>query len=135
MSLPVKNSQFKIVPVSKNERWLIFDLESDGLYDTVSVIYCIVIHDIGTQQTSTYGPDCIADALAHLATADVLIGHNIIGYDLPVLEKLHAFQSNARIIDTLICTRLIWPKEVLDVLDTEQYPQVDRKSTRLNSSH
>mgnify|MGYP003336726496 FL=1 len=124
VSLPVKNSQFKIVPVSKNERWLIFDLESDGLYDTVSVIYCIVIHDIGTQQTSTYGPDCIADALAHLATADVLIGHNIIGYDLPVLEKLHAFQSNARIIDTLICTRLIWPKEVLDVLDTEQYPQV-----------
>jgi len=122
--LPVKTSQFKIVPASKSERWLIFDLESDGLYDAVTVIYCIVIHDIGSQQTFTYGPDHIADALAHLATADVLIGHNIIFYDIPVLQKLHSFVAKARIIDTLICTRLIWPKEVLDVLDTEQYPQV-----------
>jgi hypothetical protein len=112
------------VPASKSERWLIFDLESDGLYDAVTVIYCIVIHDIGSQQTFTYGPDHIADALAHLATADVLIGHNIIFYDIPVLQKLHSFVAKARIIDTLICTRLIWPKEVLDVLDTEQYPQV-----------
>ena len=124
MVLPVKTSQFKIVPASKSERWLIFDLESDGLYDAVTVIYCIVIHDIGSQQTFTYGPDHIADALAHLATADVLIGHNIIFYDIPVLQKLHSFVAKARIIDTLICTRLIWPKEVLDVLDTEQYPQV-----------
>ncbi len=124
MPLLVKTSQFKIVPASKSERWLIFDLESNGLYDAVTVIYCIVIHDIGSQQTFTYGPDCIADALAHLATADVLIGHNIIFFDIPVLQKLHSFVAKARIIDTLICTRLIWPKEVLDVLDTEQYPQV-----------
>ena len=124
MNLAVKNSQFKIAPSSKNERWLIFDLESNGLYDSVSVIFCIVIYDIGTQQTFTYGPDRINAAIAHLATADVLIGHNIIFYDLPVLQKLHSFVCKSRIVDTLICTRLIWPKEVLSVLDEEQYPQV-----------
>jgi len=123
----VKNSQFKMLPGSNGERWLIFDLESDGLYDNVTVIHCIVVHDIGLQQTFSYGPDCIADALAHLATADVLIGHNILFYDIPVLNKLHpSVQLNGRIIDTLICTRLIWPKEILYTLDDEQYTQVPK---------
>jgi DNA polymerase-1 len=113
-------------PDSANESWLVFDLESDGLYDKVTKVFCIVIYDINRKQTFSYGPDRVADALAHLAAGDVLIGHNIIFYDIPVLEKLHAFKSNARIIDTLICTRLIWPKEVLYDLDIEQYPQVPK---------
>ena len=125
-NLTAKTSAFKTVPDSKNETWLVFDLESNGLYDTVTEIFCVVIHDIGLQQTFTYGPDCIADALTHLATADVLIGHNILFYDIPVLQKLHQFACKSRIIDTLICTRLIWPKEVLYNLDDEQYPQVPK---------
>ncbi len=103
------------------------DLESDGLYDNVTVIHCIVVYDIRLQQTFSYGPDRIADALAHLATADVLIGHNILFYDIPVLSKLHpSVQLNGRIIDTLICTRLIWPKEILYTIDDEQYTQVPK---------
>ena len=127
-NLPVKNSQFKMKPASENETWLIFDLESDGLYDKVTKIFCIVIHDITRAKTFTYGPDCIDAALDHLATADVLIGHNVIFYDLPVLQKLHSFDSKSCIIDTLICTRLIWPKEVLEDLDVEQYPQVPARN-------
>jgi DNA polymerase I len=125
---PVKNSQFKMSPDSVNDKYFVFDLESDGLYDTVTKIHCIVIYDITGQQTFSYGPDRIADALAHLATADVLIGHNILFYDVPVLQKLHSFDCKTRIIDTLICTRLIWPKEKLYELDEEQYPQVPKKN-------
>jgi len=114
-------------PDSASDTWLIFDLESDNLYDHVTVIHCLVIHDIRRQQTFTYGPNHIVDALAHLATANVLIGHNIIFYDLPVLQKLHSFDTKSRIIDTLICTRLIWPKELLYDLDIEQHLQVPPK--------
>jgi len=128
MSLPVKTSQFKMKPVSANETFLVFDLETNGLYDQVDVVYCVVIYDINKRQTFTYGPDSIVDAIDHLATADVLIGHNIIFYDLPVLQKLHSFDSKSRIIDTLVCTRLIWPKERLYELDLEQYPQVPEKN-------
>ena len=121
---PVKNSTFSMKPNSANETFFVFDCETDGLYDQATVVHCIVIYDINRKQTFTYGPDRTADALAHLATADVLIGHNVIFYDIPVLQKLHSFVSKARIIDTLVCTRLIWPKELLNDLDTEQYPQV-----------
>ena len=125
-NLHVKTCQFKMKPVTASERWLIFDIESNGLYDSVTEIFCIVIYDIGRQQTFTYGPERIADALEHLAKAHVLIGHNITFYDLPVIRKLYPFYTfkAARIIDTLVCTRLIWPKEVLYELDKEQYPQV-----------
>jgi len=111
-------------PSSESDRYLIFDCETDGLYDKATKLHCLVIHDITRAETFAYGPDRVADALAHLATADVLIGHNIIFYDIPVLQKLHSFDCKARIVDTLICTRLIWPKERLDELDHEQYPQV-----------
>ena len=125
--LPVKNSQFKMKPASENETWLIFDIETNGLYDQATQVFCIVLHDITRAETFTYGPDLIDAAVAHLATADVLIGHNVIFYDIPVLQKLHSFACKCRIIDTLVCTRLIWPKEVLEELDSEQYPQVPAK--------
>ena len=118
---------FTMKPSSVSESWLIFDCETDGLYDQATKVHCIVIYDLNLKQTFSYGPDSIAAALAHLATADVLIGHNVIFYDIPVLQKLHSFDSKSRIVDTLICTRLIWPKELLYELDTEQYTEVPKK--------
>jgi DNA polymerase I len=125
-SLPVKKSKFKKKPGTEQEHFLVFDLESDGLYDEVTKVFCIVIYDINRKQTFTYGPDCIDAALKHLATADALIGHNIINYDLAVLQKLHSFECKAHIIDTLICTRLIWPKEKLYECDENQYDAVPK---------
>jgi DNA polymerase I-like protein with 3'-5' exonuclease and polymerase domains len=119
-NLPVKNCQFNLKPSSFNENWFVFDLETNGLYDDVTKIFCIVIHDVTRKQTFTYGPDAIDDALKHLNTADVLIGHNIIFYDIPVLRKLTDFKLNSNVIDTLICTRFIWPKEKLFELDDNQ---------------
>jgi DNA polymerase I-like protein with 3'-5' exonuclease and polymerase domains len=88
----------------------------------------LVIYDIHRKQTFTYGPDRISDGLEHLARAHVLIGHNIIFYDIPVIKKLYPFYTfkAARKIDTLICTRLIWPKEKLYDIDSEQYQEVPK---------
>ena len=123
--LKIKESKFNMMPKS-NETYLIVDLECNGFYDEVTKIFCIVIHDINKQQTFTYGPDLINNALEHLLTADCLIGHNLIFFDIPVIRKLYPFYTEARIIDTLICTRLIWPKEKLYELDTEQHTQVPK---------
>jgi DNA polymerase I len=126
---PVKTSSFPVKDSSGIKKWYVFDLETDNLYDDVTKIHCLVLYDINRDQTFTYGPDCIAAGLEHLATAHVLIGHNILFYDIPVIRKLYPFYTfaAARIIDTLITTRLIWPKEKLYDMDAEQYTQVPTK--------
>jgi DNA polymerase I-like protein with 3'-5' exonuclease and polymerase domains len=55
-----------------------------------------------------YGPEDIDRALAWLDGVDELIGHNIIDYDLPVLEKLYGWTPNpkTKITDTVILSRL-----------------------------
>ena len=112
---------------SDTERWFVFDLETDGLFDKVSIIHCLVIHDVVSGKTFSYGPADINVGLDHLLMADVLIGHNILFYDLPVIKKLFPqWETKAHIIDTLICTRLIWPKELLYDQDIEQYSQVPK---------
>ena len=111
---------------SSVDKVLVFDLETNGFYNDVTQIFCIVIHDVKRNQTLSFGPDSIDSALSLLADADVLIGHNIIFYDLPVINKLFpsTFTHPQQIIDTLICTRLIWPKEKLYDLDLDQYEKV-----------
>ena len=119
-------SQFSLRPNSSDEKWYVFDIETNGLYDDVNEIFCIVIYDVTRKQTFTYGPDFIDSAIDSLNSADVLIGHNIIFYDIPVLQKLKpSFKLNKQhVIDTLICTRLIWPKEKLFESDTTSYARV-----------
>jgi DNA polymerase I len=124
----VKNSKFPLKASSESENWFVFDLETDNLYDKVTTIHCMVLYDLHRKQTFTYGPFDIASGLEHLARAHVLIGHNVLFYDLPVIRKLYPFYTfrATRIIDTLICTRLIWPKEKLYELDEEQHTEVPK---------
>lgn len=96
---------------------LIFDLESDGLLDTTEQVHCLVIHDTKTNQTTRYndaeGYNPIQEGVDVLVNAKpeeyTLVGHNILGFDLPVLSKLYDVFPVAPKRDTLICTRLIWP--------------------------
>ena len=121
----VKDSKFNLKPNSSAEKWYVFDLETNGLYDDVNEIFCIVIHDVNRNQTLSYGPESIDHALNLIRSADCLIGHNIVFYDIPVLRKLIPdFQFNGHVIDTLICTRLLWPKEKLYDLDENHYLNV-----------
>jgi hypothetical protein len=50
-------------------------------------------------------------ALDHLQRADYLTGHNIQGYDLPLLRRLHGWTPaiDCTVVDTLITARLILP--------------------------
>lgn len=87
---------------------LIFDIETDNLYDKVTITHCGVTIDVETGAVTSYRPDDIKQMLKDISTADMLIGHNIMSYDLPVLEKLYGFKYTGEVFDTLIATRLIW---------------------------
>ena len=93
---------------------LIFDIETNGLLHDVSTIHCLAIHDLSTDQTIAYNDtgssEPISRGLQRLQDADRIIGHNIIGYDVPVIRKLyHWFDKPAHLVDTLLLSRLYHP--------------------------
>jgi hypothetical protein len=63
---------------------------------------------------TSYGPDEIPALLKELATADVLAGHNICGFDIPVMEKLHNWAPKApqKYLDTLSMSHHLFPGSV-----------------------
>ena len=90
---------------------LVFDLESDGLLDDVTKIHCLVVYDSETDQTIIYNDqgnqEPLTRGIQRLEDADVLIGHNIIGYDIPVIKKLYPwFDPQSLVFDTLLLSRL-----------------------------
>lgn len=111
---------------------LIFDLESNGLLNDVSVIHCMVAKDIDTGTVYTYRPDEIVKGLDLLMNAEQLIGHNVIGYDLPVIQKLYPWFTvpRDRVLDTLVLSRFIWTN--LSDKDGEPGSKVEGK---LKGSH
>lgn len=107
---------------------LIFDIEADNLLDDVTQVWCIVTRDVDTNEVYAFDPTCIEDGLIHLASAEMLIGHNIIEYDLAVLKKLYGFEveDGQQILDTLVYSRTIWPdiKEVdFKLVNKINFPQ------------
>ena len=83
-----------------------FDIETDGL--NPSRIHCIAAHVIGQDVSEFWTPDRVKYFPAWLVeiNAEVLIGHNIIGFDLPALGKLLGFEWWGEVEDTLVMSRL-----------------------------
>ena len=88
---------------------LVFDIEANGFYEKVNKIHCIVTKDIHTGEINQYPPDRVEDGIRALMDANVLIGHNIIRYDVPVLEKLYPQYklSDKLLMDTFTLSSLL----------------------------
>jgi len=85
---------------------LLFDIEADGIDATK--VHCIVTIDVETEDIKTYGPSNIADGLATLVSADRLVGHNVIGYDIPTLDRLfHSSLLNKPVHDTWVMSQTL----------------------------
>jgi len=87
---------------------LVIDLETNGFLDKLDKVHCIIAKDIETDEVYSYNPKNIRDALELLNKAEVLIGHNIIGFDIPALKKVFNFEFKGKLFDTLLCSRLMW---------------------------
>ncbi len=87
---------------------LVFDIETDSLDATK--VWCIVAIDEDDEVHSFHNGD-IEKGLKFLDKADTLIGHNILGFDIPILTKLYGWKpgKDVSIIDTLVLSRLFNP--------------------------
>ena len=90
---------------------IVFDIETDGLLDTVTKVHCLVMKIQPTKHMSyievATTEEEIRNSLEVLKTGQV-IGHNILGFDLEVLKRLYGFEMPLeQVTDTLILSRLL----------------------------
>lgn len=76
---------------------MIFDVEADGLLRQATKIH-VLAYEKGGKVYHTHDYDEMRQILT---SAKVLIGHNIIRFDIPLLEKILDIKIKARLIDTL----------------------------------
>ena len=120
---------------------VVFDLETNGLSFTSEDprIHCIALHFAKDSRTEAFNDEryaseakelpmgsnySITTALSHLEVADVIVGHNIIGFDLPYIHHLYPwFNPRGTIIDTLLLSRLYHPN-LLDIDKSRNWPHM-----------
>ena len=97
---------------------LVFDLETNGLLNDATHIHCVAIYDTETNETTVYNDECpgqgmskpVHRALQHLEDSDCIVGHNIIGFDIPVIRNIYSwFHPPDNCVDTLLLSRLYHP--------------------------
>lgn len=104
----------------------VFDIEANGLKEIelshgqkitareATRIHLLVLRSPGSATTRVFREDQMAEGFKELMSADVIIGHNIIDYDLPILRRLaagpdHEQDKEPKAFDTLVAARLLWP--------------------------
>jgi len=113
----------------------VFDIETNGLLPELHTIHCISLQlvdldgrELGPVLSSNRvnGELTIEQALDELSNADFIVGHNIMGFDIPAIRKLYPRWTYKRAIDTIILSTLIYP----DIRDRD-FNLVKRKPGQL----
>lgn len=98
-----------------------FDIETNGLMPEVDTLHCFVAKDIDTGERVSGGsnnPPSLKQAQEMCNDADLIFGHNVLSYDLPVLAHLgYPIKPEVEVLDTLILSKMIWPTDALKQLD------------------
>jgi len=88
-----------------HSRTIILDIETNTKHDT---IWCCVTKDITTGEINVWTE---AKSLrSYLRQDDLLVGHNIIGFDAPILNQQWSLKIRlSQVLDTLVMSRLLSP--------------------------
>jgi DNA polymerase I len=109
MSLKIK----QLTTHSKNMKTLFFDIETNAIEDwsnltDLHTVHCLSIYDPTTPKMITYHGAGIQNGLQELAKADRIVGHNVIGFDLPALSKMYSFHPPLiKVLDTMVMAKCI----------------------------
>jgi len=100
---------------------LAFDIEANGLNEVVAgkkdtylreatKIWCMSVCNIDSGEMLLFEQDNLADGIQMLRDADMIIGHNIYAFDIPLIERLYGSldKKPEQIMDTLILSRLVY---------------------------
>lgn len=91
-----------------------FDIETDNLYQDVTRLWCSSHIDFDNECPVEYRPECVESVGEHLLRCKlnniVVVGHNIVDFDLPAIEKVLGVDLDGiAFIDTLVVSRALEP--------------------------
>jgi len=111
---------------------LVLDLESNGLLPKMDTIHCIVLRDLDTGNIISCadqpGYHSLEMALVFIREATLIVGHNVIKFDIPALRKIYPslqLKPNVEYYDTLVVSRVMWPE--LEPIDAAKFSHIPRK--------
>ena len=76
----------------------VFDIETDGLLDELTKIHVLAYSYDGKEVFHVGDYDAMRE---FFETQEVLIGHNIVRFDIPAVEKVLGIKVKAKLVDTL----------------------------------
>lgn len=113
---------------------LLFDIETDGFLDVVTKVHCISVINLETNESRLYDvfKGDIDEGIERLTKAKRLLGHNIIKYDVPVLEKLYPLNfDHIDMHDTLVMSLTTHPALATEDKDNG----INKRLGKLTGSH
>lgn len=92
----------------------VFDLESDGFLSKMTRIHVLCLFDMDTGEKLVFRnndtENTIEEGVRLLHAAALIVGHNIIRFDIPAIKKLFPwFNPAGTILDTLVLVRIAAP--------------------------
>ncbi|MEB0056722.1 DNA polymerase [Variovorax sp. LG9.2] len=121
----------------------LFDIEANGLLHMVTKVHCIVMMDTKTGRRDQFAGETLEDGVRALMEAtmagELIAGHNIIKYDIPVLKRLYDWFNvlDASLVDSLVLARVMWSDIGAqdDVLISRNTPSNTRFPKALRGRH
>lgn len=107
---------------------IILDLETDGLLDTLTQVFCAVAYDTQTHEYTQFSPKTIHNLPTFLDSVKAMSCQNGIGFDLKVLKKIYNYEYKGQYVDTLLLSRILWP-------DLENIQYQDEKGNTKTTRH
>lgn len=92
-----------------NSDFLVYDIEGNALYNDITKAHCMWLEDPLTGAMEGFRPHEMCDGVQILLRTPIIVGHNIIDFDCPALEKLFDVKFNNFKLDTLVLSRLLDP--------------------------
>ena len=118
---------------SLNKVMAVYDIETpyltnDGI-SAIPNIYCIAVTIIDkgkilptklfTEYWVPYSDGSLLEAIAFINSADIAVAHNGMGFDIPVIQQVLGVDITVSHYDTLILSKIIFPKDELFSIDAQ----------------
>ncbi|MGW8177202.1 MAG: DNA polymerase [bacterium] len=102
---------------------LVFDIETNDFLEKMTKLWCIGIYDTEKKEYQDYHGLTLEEGVYRLQEAEVIVGHNIIPFDIPAIKHFYPwFRPKGLVRDTIVLGKLFYPHIKDDDYRRQGYP-------------